>query len=194
VKDSEVRIRESGASPGQEPEAGSREPLIEPGTRRSVLARLGAAAGVAALGAQAWVFLRSFVPNVGYDPPTKVKIGRPESFADGLTFVPDRRVFVVRDGRVFRAVSAACTHLGCTVRPEAFEQPDPTDPSRRRQVQTYAFACPCHGSRYRADGTNLSGPAPRPLAVFRLTIAPDDGQLVVDIGREVARAASLELP
>jgi cytochrome b6-f complex iron-sulfur subunit len=163
-------------------------------TRRSALARLGAAAGAAALGAQAWVFLRSFVPNVSYDPPTKTKIGRPESFADGLTFVPDRRVFVVRDGKTFRAVSAVCTHLGCTVRPESLEETDPTDSSRRRLVQTYAFACPCHGSRYRADGTNVSGPAPRPLAAYRLTLAPDDGQIVVDVGREVPRTSSLLLP
>ena len=83
--------------------------------------------------------------------------------------------------RAFRAVSAVCTHLGCTVRPEAVEEADPADPDRRRQVQTYFFACPCHGSRYRADGANVSGPAPRPLAAYRLTLAPDDGQLVVDL-------------
>jgi hypothetical protein len=41
---------------------------------------------------------------------------------------------------------------------------------------------------------NLSGPAPRPLAAFWLTLAPDDGQLVVDVGREVPRASSLLLP
>jgi cytochrome b6-f complex iron-sulfur subunit len=163
-------------------------------SRRSLVARLAAAAGLAAVGAQAWVFLRSFVPNVSYDPPTKTKIGRPESFADGLTFVPDRRVFVIRDGKNFRAVSAVCTHLGCTVRPESIEEADPTDPARRRLVQTYAFACPCHGSRYRADGTNLSGPAPRPLAAFQLALAADDGQLVVDVGREVPRTSSLLLP
>jgi cytochrome b6-f complex iron-sulfur subunit len=163
-------------------------------SRRSLVARLAAAAGLAGVGAQAWVFLRSFVPNVSYDPPTKTKIGPPESFADGLTFVPDRRVFVVRDGKTFRAVSAVCTHLGCTVRPESLEEIDPTDPSRRRQVQTYAFACPCHGSRYRADGTNISGPAPRPLAAFQLALAADDGQLVVDVGREVPRTSSLLLP
>ncbi len=86
--------------------------------------------------------LRSFVPNVSYDPPTTAKVGRPEAFADGLTFVSDRRVFIVRDGKAFRAVSAVCTHLGCTVRPEAVEEADPADPDRRRQVQVYYFSLP----------------------------------------------------
>ncbi len=86
--------------------------------RRSALARLAAAAGLAGIGAQAGIVLRSLVPNVSYDPPTIVKVGLPESFADGLTFVPDQRVFIARDGKTFRAVSAVCTHLGCTVRAE----------------------------------------------------------------------------
>jgi cytochrome b6-f complex iron-sulfur subunit len=166
----------------------------DPITRRSILARLGVAAGVAAVGAQAAIVVRSFVPNVSYDPPSTVKVGRPESFADGLTFVPDRRVFIARNGKVFRAVSAVCSHLGCTVRPEAVEEPDPGDPDGRRQVQTYRFTCPCHGSRYRADGSSLSGPAPGPLAAYRLTLAPDDGQLVVDLRDEVERAFTLTLP
>ena len=177
-------------------EAESREPGAgsDGESRRSVLARLAAAAGLAGLGAQAGIVLRSLVPNVTYDPPTTVKVGRPESFADGLTFVPDRRVFIVRDGKTFRAVSAVCTHLGCTVRPEAVEETDPSDPERRRLLQTYAFSCPCHGSRYRADGTPVSGPAPGPLAAYRLSLAPDDGQLVVDLGQEVARTIALTLP
>ncbi len=173
------------------PRAESREPKAVP--RRSVLARIAAAAGLAGIGAQTGIVVRSLVPNVTYDPPTTVKVGRPESFADGLTFVPDRRVFIVRDGKAFRAVSAVCTHLGCTVRPEAIEEADPSDPERRR-LQVYTFACPCHGSRYRADGTRVSGPAPGPLAAYRLSLAPDDGQLVVDVGTEVARTIALTLP
>ncbi len=162
--------------------------------RRSVLWRLAAAAGLAGIGAQAAILVRSFLPNVSYDPPSTAKLGRPESFADGLTFVADRRLFIARDGKAFRAVSAVCTHLGCTVRPEAVEETDPADPDRRRQVQTYFFACPCHGSRYRADGANVSGPAPGPLVAYRLTLAPDDGQLVVDVRDEVARSFALTLP
>jgi cytochrome b6-f complex iron-sulfur subunit len=163
-------------------------------SRRSILARFAGAVGLAGIGAQTAILVRSFVPNVTYDPPSTFKAGRPESFADGFTFLPDRRVFIARDGKAFRAVSAVCTHLGCTVRAEAVEQPDPTDADGRRQIQVYQFSCPCHGSRYRADGSNLSGPAPGPLPAFRLTVAPDDGQLVVNLRDEVPRAVTLRLP
>jgi menaquinol-cytochrome c reductase iron-sulfur subunit len=53
--------------------------------------------------------------------------------------------------------------------------------------------CPCHGSKYEGDGTNVSGPAPRPLAWYRLSLATDDGQLVVDQADEVNQDFRLTL-
>jgi Rieske Fe-S protein len=46
------------------------------------------------------------------------------------------------------ALSARCTHLGCTVH---------WVPAENR------FQCPCHGSQFAADGSVLHGPAERPL-------------------------------
>ena len=43
-------------------------------------------------------------------------------------------------------LSAICTHQQCTVGPHGGE-----------------LLCPCHGSVYALDGSNVSGPAPSPL-------------------------------
>jgi cytochrome b6-f complex iron-sulfur subunit len=162
--------------------------------RRSVLVRLGTAAGAAALAVQGGIVLRSLVANVSYDLPSRVKLGLPAAFPDGLTLVAEARVFVSRRGKRFRVLSAVCTHLGCTVRAEASLKMDPSDPDTRRATQVFQFACSCHGSRYHADGSNISGPAPKPLPAYRLTLAPDDGQLLADLDDEVAPDVELTVP
>jgi menaquinol-cytochrome c reductase iron-sulfur subunit len=162
--------------------------------RRSVLVRLGTAAGAAALAVQGGIVLRSLVANVSYDTPSRVKLGLPGSFPEGLTLVPAARVFVSRHGKRFRVMSAVCTHLGCTVRVEASLKADPSDPDTRRATQVFQLACPCHGSRYHEDGSNISGPAPRPLPAYRLTLAHDDGQLMADLDDEVGSQDELAMP
>lgn len=156
-----------------------------PADRRDFLLRLGAGAGVAALTVQAGASLRSLVPNVSYDSPTTVKLGAPADFPDGIKFLPDERLFVFRQGQTFHAVSAVCTHLGCTVRAEALSNVQTVQADGAEVRLTHRFMCPCHGSEYRGDGANVSGPAPKPLAWYRLSVAPDDGQLVVDLADEV---------
>ncbi|WOD41464.1 ubiquinol-cytochrome c reductase iron-sulfur subunit [Nodosilinea sp. E11] len=59
------------------------------------------------------------------------------------------------------AVSAVCTHSGCTV---------PWDNAQG------LFACPCHGGRFNPDGSVVSGPPQRPLTRFEATI---DGEQVL---------------
>jgi len=155
--------------------------------RRDFLMKLGIGAGAAGLATQGAASLRSLVPNVSYDAPTTVKLGMPMEFPDGLRFLPDERLFVFRQGNVFHAISAVCTHLGCTVRAEALSQPEEKTLEGASLRLTHRFLCPCHGSRYEGDGGNLSGPAPRPLTWYHLEVAPDDGQLVVDLAHEVGR-------
>ena len=155
--------------------------------RRDFLTKLGISAGVAGLATQGAASLRSLVPNVSYDAPTTVKLGLPAEFPDGLKFLPDERLFVFRQGTVFHAISAVCTHLGCTVRAEALSQPEEQTVGGAALRLTHRFLCPCHGSKYGGDGGNVSGPAPKPLAWYHLDVATDDGQLVVDLAREVGR-------
>ena len=155
--------------------------------RRDFLLKLGTGCGIAALGAQAGASLRSLVPNVSYDAPTTVKLGLPAEYPDGLKFLPDERLFVFREGKTFHAISAVCTHLGCTVRAEALSQPEVMTVEGAPLRVTHRFLCPCHGSKYSGDGSNVSGPAPKPLAWYFLSLAPDDGQLVVDLALPVGQ-------
>ena len=165
----------------------------KPDDRREFLVKIGIGAGLVALGGQAVASLRSLVPNVSYDAPTTVKLGAPQEFPDGMKFLPEQRLFVFREGKVFHAISAVCTHLGCTVRAEALPQVESKTVEGSPLRLSHRFLCPCHGSRYTGDGENVAGPAPKPLAWYHLSIAPDDGQLVVDLARPVARSFRLTL-
>lgn len=164
-----------------------------PKDRRDFLMKLGFGAGATALVGQAAASLRSLVPNVSYDAPTTVKLGAPHDFPDGIKFLADERLFVFREGKTFHCVSAVCTHLGCTVRAEALSRPETRTVDGVPLRLTHRFACPCHGSTYAGDGSNVSGPAPKPLAWFHLSLAEEDGQLVVDLARPVSHDFRLTL-
>lgn len=154
---------------------------MKEGSRRDFCMRLGLGAGAAAVVTQGAFAIRSILPNVSYDAPTSVKLGLPETFPEGMKYLPDERLFVFREGSTFHAVSANCTHLGCTVRAES------------EMTETRAYVCPCHGSVYAKDGTPKSGPAPTSLAWFPLAVSPDDGQLVVDLARPVDAGTRLTI-
>ncbi|MEW6511228.1 MAG: ubiquinol-cytochrome c reductase iron-sulfur subunit [Bacteroidota bacterium] len=154
-------------------------------SRRSFLQKLGFGgmlAGLAAFGAQSF---RSLIPNVLYEAPAKFKVGSPATLADGMTFLEDRRLYVFKEGKSFYAISGACTHLGCTVKYVKLNQPKQMEIGGEQKTIPFEFHCPCHGSKFYADGTNYAGPAPRPLHWYRLEVSPDDGQLVVNLNDEV---------
>lgn len=154
-------------------------------SRRTFLARMGVGATLAALAGQAYAFLRALKPNVLYEEPQRFKVGAPDQFSDGGKFLEDKRLFVFKERNTFYAVSATCTHLGCTVKMQRLNQPKRVRVRGREFDEQYEFHCPCHGSKYYGDGTNYAGPAPRPLDYFKLEVAPDDGQLIVDMNQVV---------
>jgi len=51
----------------------------------------------------------------------------------------------------FKALSAVCTHLDCTV---------------QYKKELGLIWCACHNGKYDLNGKNVSGPPPRPLDVF----------------------------
>jgi cytochrome b6-f complex iron-sulfur subunit len=61
------------------------------------------------------------------------------------------------------ALYKVCVHLGCL-----YAWVD----------STVRFECPCHGSKYQADGTYIEGPAPRDLDRFRVVITDGKGTLM----------------
>jgi len=176
-------VRQTG-SPG----SGSGETgRIDQPSRRSFLVRLGVGAGLAGLAGQAYAFFRSLVPNVLYEEPPRFKIGTADRFGEGVSFLDDRRLFIFRSKNTFQAMSAVCTHLGCTVKLTRLDQAKKVTAGGRELLEQQEFICPCHGSKYYGDGTNYAGPAPRPLPFFRLEVSPDDGQLIVDATEETDR-------
>ncbi|MGQ0480365.1 MAG: ubiquinol-cytochrome c reductase iron-sulfur subunit [Pseudonocardia sp.] len=61
----------------------------------------------------------------------------------------------------YRGFTAVCTHTGCTV----------------ARVAGGLIECPCHGSRFRLDGSVSVGPAPRALAERPVVVV--DGQILL---------------
>jgi cytochrome b6-f complex iron-sulfur subunit len=156
-------------------------------TRRKLISRIGLGATLVAIGGQAYAFFRSLVPNVLYEDPQRFKVGTVDQFGEGAKFIEDKRVFIFRQKNTFHCISASCTHLGCTVKMQRLSQPKKVTVRGREIDDQVEFACPCHGSKYYGDGTNYAGPAPRPLAHYKLEVAPEDGQLVVDTSQTVAQ-------
>ena len=156
-------------------------------SRRSFLSKLGIGATLVAIAGQTFAFLRSLKPNVLYEEARRFKVGAPEQFGEGGKFLEDKRLFVFRQGKTFYAISASCTHLGCTVKMQKLNQSKKVRVRGREFEEQHEFHCPCHGSKYYGDGTNYAGPAPRPLDYFKLEVSPDDGHLIVDMSQRVGQ-------
>jgi cytochrome b6-f complex iron-sulfur subunit len=135
--------------------------------RNFVILSLGWCSAAFAMAASMAAAARFLVPNVLYEPDRRFKALKPEDYPEGSTFMPNLRVFLFRKGNSFRAASAVCTHLGCTV-----------------NLMGEGFHCPCHGSVFDKTGGVVSGPAPSSLAWFEITLSRD-GHLVIDTAQPV---------
>ncbi|WP_181807603.1 Rieske (2Fe-2S) protein [Streptomyces shenzhenensis] len=74
----------------------------------------------------------------------------------GGTIFKDQKIVVTQPTTgEFKAFSAICTHMGCTV----------------NRVADGTIDCPCHGSKFHiADGAVAHGPAARPLPAEPITV------------------------
>lgn len=71
-------------------------------------------------------------------------------------------ILIKTESGELKAFSAVCTHLDCTVQYKPDEK---------------LIWCACHNGRYDLNGKNISGPPPRPLTPFNLTIT--NGEIFV---------------
>ncbi|MDP1808666.1 MAG: Rieske 2Fe-2S domain-containing protein [Actinomycetota bacterium] len=84
--------------------------------------------------------------------------------SEGLTGEIDGREVAAfgRDGQMI-VLENVCTHRGC----QTIWNPDEK-----------TWDCPCHGSRFSADGQVIQGPARAPLKPLRFEVVDDDLKLV----------------
>jgi Rieske Fe-S protein len=143
------------------------------GRRQVITAAAGLAAGGAVAGCEG-----SPPPPPG--PPTEApadsQVAHPTAAGSAGTALGPASDVPVGGGTVFESLevvvtqptagrfvglTAVCTHTGCIV----------------DKVVDGLIECPCHGSRYRLDGTVAGGPAPRALPARPVTVV--DGSIVL---------------
>ncbi len=108
------------------------------------------ASGILALGG----LLRYLSHPANPAPPTEFDLGLAENYPPGSrSVVAGGSALLIHADSGFHALSLACTHLGCTV-----------------EATGDGFLCPCHGSRFDAEGKPQNGPAAKPLR--RLKVEP----------------------
>jgi Rieske Fe-S protein len=94
---------------------------------------------------------------------SSVKVGKVKDIEkDSGTIVRygNRPVILVRTSAgEFRAFSATCTHLDCTV---------------QYRKDMGMIWCACHNGRYDLTGRNVAGPPPRPLEEYRVVVLGDE--------------------
>ncbi len=133
--------------------------------RRQFFVKLGlGSVAVAAAGTAAFAY-QFLSPNVLYEPSPVVNAGKPDRYpTDSVTLDPVNGIYVINSPQGFYALNATCTHLGCMT---------------AWKPELGIIACPCHGSKFRKDGTKIEGPAPKPLPWIRMWLS-DEGDLMVD--------------
>lgn len=143
--------------------------------RRQVLQRAGlVTAGVAVAGVLA-ACSRGGGPAADAAPSASASTGSGPSTGGGsgalaqVSDVPEGGALAVKDADgtqvlltqasagTIVALSAICTHQGCTV-----------------TVDGGQLVCPCHGSVFDLSGANVSGPAPRPLSEVDVHVVDGD--------------------
>jgi len=123
--------------------------------------RIGEGLLAAAAGYTTLVALRPLGADTG---GARVVLGPADGFAEGsATYVAAARAWITRSRGSLFALTQNCPHLGCRL---------PYCAGSGR------FECPCHGSQFDLAGEWISGPSPR--GIDRFAVSVDEGRLVID--------------
>jgi cytochrome b6-f complex iron-sulfur subunit len=132
-------------------------------TRRAFLAAAGVA-GIAYTAALAWPIYRYLdSPSemaLSAAAVTEVTLKDAQKLPPGsvlmFKFGPSPAMLIHHLDKQWVAMTAVCTHLGCTVQYEP---------------QADRIHCACHGGVYNPyTGANVSGPPPKPLKTFKVDV------------------------
>ena len=88
--------------------------------------------------------------------------------AKTFTFGPHEALLIRLPGGDYCALTAVCTHMGCNV---------------RYLPSVQQVWCPCHKGIYDVNGDVVSGPPPRPLRRYAVTVS--SGKILVSNGSDV---------
>lgn len=108
------------------------------------------------------------VPDLGGDEVVACKVGELRANSSKIFRFGSRPglLLLTAEGE-YRAMSATCTHLSCTVQ-------------YRKDV--HQVWCACHNGFYDLNGRNVAGPPPRPLDIYQVHLRGDE--VVVSRKRE----------
>ena len=103
-----------------------------------------------------------FLRFLDYDPnpaqKTEFDLGLAENYSLGSrTILPEIPALLIHTDSGFTALSLTCTHLGCTL-----------------ENDVDGFACPCHNSRFNAEGRVTHGPAAKSLLSLRVELTKEN--------------------
>ncbi len=140
-------------------------------TRRNLLERWAFGSFWTAIVGACLGMAKLLKPAVMPDAATRVKLGHPEELPAGsMKVFAEHNLFVFGTPEGVYAISAICPHLGCIV----------------SRLPNGRFDCPCHGSKFNAEGEASAGPAPSGLSWIEVGRAPS-GVLFAETTKSVPR-------
>ena len=116
---------------------------------------------------------RYVIPPANAEPATEsIVAGKASAFMPNtgavMKFGSKPAILIRTPGGEFKAFTAVCTHLECTV---------------QYKPETSQIWCACHNGMYDLTGNVVSGPPPRPLDTFKVNLRGEAGQEEVVISR-----------